>query len=93
MTNIDNKATLNAKYIYKYRKIKIMTLDQYRRENNLSYRALAILLGFKEATMARRWCLPREHNQAQVPSAKNMAKIIEVTNSAVTPNDFYFKRV
>ena len=93
MTNIDIQATFNAKHICKFGNNTIMTLDQYRRENNLSYRALAILLGFKEATMARRWCLPRDHDQAQVPSAKNMAKIIEVTNSAVTPNDFYFKRV
>jgi|TARA_R110000796_G_scaffold125618_1_gene240152 transcriptional regulator with XRE-family HTH domain len=69
-----------------------MTLNEYRMQKNLTYAALAKLLGFDQATMARRWCLPRAHPQSQTPSAKNMANIIEITQSAVTPNDFYFKR-
>ena len=69
-----------------------MTLDQYRQEKKLTYLALAKLLGIDQATMARRWCLPRAHPQSQTPSAKNMDLIIERTQSAVTPNDFYFRR-
>jgi len=69
-----------------------MTLNEYRLNKKLTYIALSKLLGFDQATMSRRWCLPRAHPQSQTPSARNMEKIIEATQSAVTPNDFYFKR-
>ena len=69
-----------------------MTLNEYRLQKKLTYLALSKLLGFDQATMARRWCLPRAHPQSQTPSNRNMALIIEITQSAVTPNDFYFRR-
>jgi|TARA_R100001377_G_scaffold12886_1_gene6469 hypothetical protein len=69
-----------------------MTLNEFRLNKKLTYIALSKLLGFDQATMSRRWCLPRAHPQSQTPSARNMEKIIEATQSAVTPNDFYFKR-
>ena len=69
-----------------------MTLEEYRQKNNLSYRKLANQLGFKEATMIRRWCLPLDNPQAQTPGPKNMSKILDLTQSAVTPNDFIIRR-
>jgi len=70
-----------------------MTLEEYRNENGLSYQKLARKLGFKEATVARRWCLPKNHPQALTPSPRNMSLILEVTMSSVTPNDFIIRRV
>ena len=69
-----------------------MTLEEYRLENNLSYKKLAEKLGFKEATVARRWCLPKNHDQALTPNPKNLSLILEVTMGAVTPNDFIIRR-
>tara|TARA_Y100000589_G_scaffold323438_1_gene357972 strand:- start:148 stop:369 length:222 start_codon:yes stop_codon:yes gene_type:complete len=69
-----------------------MKLDTWRRENGLSYRALAQKLGQKEATIARRWCLPPGHQDQLIPrKGPNMDRIIEVTNGAVMPNDFYMR--
>ena len=69
-----------------------MTLDEYRLANGLSYKALAEKLGFKEATVARRWCLPKHHPQALTPSSRNLTLILNVTMSSVTPNDFIIRR-
>ena len=69
-----------------------MTLEEYRQKNNLSYRKLANQLGFKEATMIRTWGLPLDNPQAQTPGPKNMSKILDLTKSAVTPNDFIIRR-
>ena len=69
-----------------------MTLDEYRLANGLSYKALAEKLGFKEATVARRWCLPKDHPQALTPSSRNLTLILNVTMSSVTPNDFIIRR-
>jgi transcriptional regulator with XRE-family HTH domain len=69
-----------------------MTLEEYRLENNLSYKKLAEKLGFKEATIARRWCLPKAHQQSLTPSSRNLGLILEVTMGSVTPNDFIIRR-
>ena len=69
-----------------------MTLDEYRLENSLSYKKLAEKLGFKEATVARRWCLPKDHSQALTPSSRNLSLILQVTMGSVTPNDFIIRR-
>ena len=69
-----------------------MTLGEYRLEKNLSYKKLAEKLGFKEATVARRWCLPKQHKQALTPSARHLSLILEVTMGSVTPNDFIIRR-
>ena len=69
-----------------------MTLDEYRLANGLSYKALAEKLGFKEATVARRWCLSKSHPQALTPSPRNLSLILNVTMSSVTPNDFIIRR-
>lgn len=69
-----------------------MTLEEYRLQNNLSYKKLAEKLGFKEATVARRWCLPKGHDQALTPSPRNLGLILEVTMGSVTPNDFIIRR-
>jgi transcriptional regulator with XRE-family HTH domain len=66
-----------------------MTLDEYRKERRLSLAALAGLLGAPHATIARRWCLPRGHPNAMIPSPKYMLRIMDVTAGAVQPNDFY----
>jgi hypothetical protein len=69
-----------------------MTLEEYRLENSLSYKKLAEKLGFKEATVARRWCLPKDHDQALTPSSRNLSLILQVTMGSVTPNDFIIRR-
>jgi hypothetical protein len=69
-----------------------MTLEEYRLQNSLSYKKLAEKLGFKEATVARRWCLPKDHNQALTPSSRNLSLILQVTMGSVTPNDFIIRR-
>ena len=69
-----------------------MKLDTWRKENGLSYRALAQKLGQKEATIARRWCLPPGNQDQLIPrKGPNMDRIIEVTGGAVMPNDFYMR--
>lgn len=69
-----------------------MTLDQWRIKKRLSYRKLAKLLGTRHATIARRWCMPPDSEERAIPSAKYMDLIVQLTNGAVTPNDFYLQR-
>lgn len=61
-----------------------MTLDEFRVNKGLSYAALARSLGANHATIVRRWCIGDK-----VPSKRYMAVIIELTQGAVQPNDFY----
>jgi hypothetical protein len=69
-----------------------MTLDQWRHRKRLSYSKLAKLLGTPHATIARRWCLPAEHKDRMIPSPKYMARVVQLSDGSVTPNDFYLQR-
>ena len=66
-----------------------MKLKQFKSEKELSYGQLASRLGAAHATIVRRWCLPRDHKDHMIPSEKYMKAIINYTQSAVMPNDFY----
>jgi len=67
----------------------LMKLEQFRLDKKLSYGQLASRLGAKHATIVRRWCLPKNHLQKMIPSERYMTAIINYTQSAVQPNDFY----
>jgi len=66
-----------------------MKLEQFRVEKKLSYGQLASRLAAGHATIVRRWCLPNTHKDSKVPSKKYMLRIINYTQNAVQPNDFY----
>lgn len=66
-----------------------MTLKEYKDKNNMSYSKLAKLIGVAHATVARRYCLPKEHKDHMIPNSKFMVAIMTATDGAVTPNDFY----
>ena len=66
-----------------------MKLSEYKELKNLTYNQIAINLGHHYEVI-RRWCLPEEHEFSQVPSAKNMRKIIKYTKGQVTPNDWFY---
>ena len=66
-----------------------MQLDDYRRQNRMTYAELASKLGAAEATVARRWCLPAGQKGRAIPNEHFMRRIIEVSGSEVLPNDFY----
>jgi hypothetical protein len=69
-----------------------MTLDQWRCRKRLSYSKLARLLGAPHATVVRRWCLPVDHSNRVIPSTKYMARVVQLSDGSVTPNDFYLQR-
>jgi transcriptional regulator with XRE-family HTH domain len=66
-----------------------MTLEEWRNKKKLSYPQLAKKLGAAHGTVARRWCLPKDHKDRMIPSPKFMAIIHESTLGEVTANDFY----
>ena len=57
------------------------------------YRQLAELLGASHATVARRWCLDIGNKDRMIPAPDFMERIVNVTDGAVTPNDFYLRRM
>ena len=57
-------------------------LKEYRLDRGLTQAALAQLVGTKKGTVSK-W------EQGTVPSLKFMRRIAEVTDGAVTANDFY----
>ena len=66
-----------------------MTLGEWRNLKNLTYAQLANAVGAPHPTVARRWCLPRTHRNAVVPSPKYLRNIMKLTCGAVQANDFY----
>lgn len=63
------------------------TLEEYRKHLNISYLALAGLIGITGNNPARtveRWCKGNRK-----PEPANMRKIIKRTNGSVTPGSFY----
>ncbi len=70
-----------------------MTLEDYRKQQKLSYKQLAELLGASHATVARRWCLGIDHKDRMIPAPDFMERIVLVTDGSVMPNDFYLKRM
>jgi len=69
-----------------------MKLDTWRKNKGHSYRGLAKLLNVSGATVVRRWCLPMSHADYRIPSFDHMKRILELTQGAVQPNDFYIER-
>ena len=59
-----------------------MTLDQWRREQNLNYQKTAERLAVAHE-VARRYC------KGRVPAPAAVVRIYVVTGGAVEPNDFY----
>ena len=66
-----------------------MKLEKWRSEKNMTLTQLAEKFGAPHASVVRRWCLPKDHKDYKIPSAKYMLIIQEMTMGAVTPNDFY----
>lgn len=66
-----------------------MKLERWRSEKKLTLTQLAEKLGAPHATVVRRWCLPADHKDYKIPSAKYMNLIQDATMGQVTPNDFY----
>lgn len=60
-----------------------MKLESYLEKTKTSVADLAALLGVKRQTVYS--YLRKE----KIPSADTMARVVEVTGGAVTPNDFY----
>jgi len=69
-----------------------MTLRQYIKIKNLSYGQMARMLGIKHAKVIQRWTLPFGHKERSIPRQEYMMKILERTDGAVQPNDFYIER-
>lgn len=69
-----------------------MTLEDWRLDEGLTYRALARVLSSGEMHVTwetvRRWCLPEEDALSRAPDRRWMRRIYEVTGGQVTPNDF-----
>ncbi len=55
----------------------------------MTLKQLADKVGAPHATVVRRWCLPIDHKDYKIPSAKYMNLIQDATMGQVTPNDFY----
>ncbi len=66
-----------------------MKLQEWRSLKNFTYKQLAMKFGVEHSTMVRRWCLPSSHKNSQVPGHKYMKIIVQMTDGAVQPNDFY----
>tara|TARA_Y100000004_G_scaffold136481_1_gene154574 strand:+ start:3291 stop:3521 length:231 start_codon:yes stop_codon:yes gene_type:complete len=69
-----------------------MTLNEWRTKEGYSYRGLAKKLGAGGATSVRRWCLPQSHKDRLIPNVMYMQRIVDVSQGAVMPNDFYLRR-
>tara|TARA_X000001388_G_C2225689_1_gene121015 strand:+ start:1338 stop:1553 length:216 start_codon:yes stop_codon:yes gene_type:complete len=69
-----------------------MTLRQYLKIKNLSYGKMAQMLGIRHAKIIHRWTLPFGHKDKSIPRQEYMMKILERTDGAVQPNDFYIER-
>ena len=70
-----------------------MTLEDFRKQQKLTYKQLAELLGASHATVARRWCLGIDAKDRMIPAPEFMERIVSVTNGSVMPNDFYLRRL
>tara|TARA_X000001382_G_scaffold109039_2_gene85131 strand:- start:1594 stop:1806 length:213 start_codon:yes stop_codon:yes gene_type:complete len=66
-----------------------MTLDEFRKSNGWSYSELARQLGASHATVARRWCLTKNHKDKTIPSSTFMNRIVDKSMGKVQPNSFY----
>jgi len=66
-----------------------MKLEQWRKKKDMTLTQLAEHIGAPHATVVRRWCLPKDHKDSKIPSAKYMMLIQNATLGEVTPNDFY----
>jgi len=69
----------------------IMTLEEYRKEKNLSYYNLGLKLGIKgvqnPGTSVQRWCLTAKIKR--FPDPDMVKKILDITKNKVTIKDLY----
>lgn len=69
----------------------IMTLEEYRKEKNLSYYNLGLELGIKgvqnPGTSVQRWCLTAKIKR--FPDPDMVKKILDITKNKVTIKDLY----
>lgn len=66
-----------------------MTLEEWRKKKGYSYAKLAEILDASHATVARRWCLPKDHKDRMIPAPKFMETITNASLGEVQANDFY----
>ena len=66
-----------------------MTLEDFRKQQKLTYKQLAELLGASHATVARRWCLGIDHKDRMIPAPDFMERIVLVTDGSVMPSTGY----
>jgi len=68
-----------------------MTLEEWRKENNLSYYNMGTALGIvgvqNPGTSVQRWCLTSKIKR--FPDPEMVKKIIDVTKNKVTIKDLY----
>lgn len=53
-----------------------MTLEQWRQNEGLTYSQLATLLGLKDGSSARRYCLPSDHKDHRYPRSADLRRRI-----------------
>ena len=68
---------------------KYMKLEEWRSLKKFSYKQLANKFGVAHPTIVRRWCLSKSHKDCQIPNHNYMKIIVQMTDGAVQPNDFY----
>tara|TARA_R100000808_G_scaffold220_1_gene1327 strand:+ start:508 stop:720 length:213 start_codon:yes stop_codon:yes gene_type:complete len=66
-----------------------LKLNDWRTVKKLSYVQLALKLGASHAGVVRRWCLDPKHQYYTIPNQEFMRNIVNMTDGAVQPNDFY----
>ena len=68
-----------------------MKLEEWRKENNLSYYNMGLKLGISgvqnPGTSVNRWCLTAQIRR--FPNPEMVKKIIEITKGKVSINDLY----
>ena len=68
-----------------------MKLEEWRKENNLSYYNMGLKLGISgvqnPGTSVNRWCLTAQIRR--FPNPEMVKKIIEITKGKVSVNDLY----
>ena len=68
-----------------------MKLEEWRKENNLSYYTMGLKLGISgvqnPGTSVNRWCLTAQIRR--FPNPEMVKKIIEITKGKVSINDLY----
>lgn len=64
-------------------------LNEWREKQALSYAELARKLSLAKGNVVRRYCLPLDHQNFQIPDRRVMLRIWQLTGGAVDANSFY----